>query len=160
MRMWLALIALSCVASFLAGRASMLDDLSELSGRVEQQNIQAGQRLKELTAERDEKQARLDRLAADQEKKDEQARDEISRLAGELERRPFRVRVVTSPRDCGGSSAGEGSARPAAGAGDSASAYGVLPAENTRRLDAALIEVEQLSAAYRSCRAMAFDATR
>lgn len=138
---------------FFVGKASMSRDLGELSGSVEQQNTQAQATLDRLTRERDEKQAELDQQAEDQEKKDAAAKAEIDRLAGELERRPFRVRVVTQAGSCDRGAAGEGAADTAGGDRDTGPAYGVLPPENTRRLDAALIEVETLSRAYSQCRA-------
>ena len=141
-------------AGYLFGRGGVVRELGELAGKVEQQQREAGERLEKLTAERDEKQARLDRQAKDQEKKDADAKSEIDRLAGELERRPFRVRVVTGA--CSGGAAGAAAGATEDRAGDSSPAYGVLPPENTRRLDAALIEVETLSAAYSSCRARLF----
>lgn len=149
-----AVVALLVGMGHVAGRASMLREYGELAGQVEQQNRQAEQKLAELTAERDMKQAALDKAAADQERKDADAKAEIDRLAGELESRPVRVRIVTGPAgSCSGSAAGNAAASTEDRAGDAGPAYGVLPAENTRRLSAALSEVETLSAAYSSCRA-------
>ena len=129
--------------------------LMALEGSVEQANETAAAELARLTAERDEKQARLDKQAKDQEKKDDEARTEIARLADELERRPIRVRYVTAPSRPSGGGAGS---HPAGSADDSArdatAGTGVLPAENSRRLGIALTEVETLSAAYNSCRSM------
>lgn len=153
----LAVTALALLAGmgFVAGRASMLREYGELAGQVEQQNRQAEQKLAELTAQRDIKQAALNKAAADQERKDADAKAEIDRLAGELESRPVRVRIVTSPAgDCSRGAAGDAAARAEDRAGDAGTADGVLPAENSRRLGAALTEIETLSAAYSSCRAM------
>ena len=151
----LAVAALALLAGmgFVAGRASMLREYGELAGQVEQQNQQAEQKLAELTAQRDIKQAALNKAAADQERKDADAKAEIERLAGELRDRPVRVRVVAQAGSCSGSAAGDAAARAEDRAGDAGTADGVLPAENTRRLSAALSEVEILSAAYSSCRA-------
>ena len=131
----------------------MLREYGELAGQVEQQNQQAEQKLAELTAQRDIKQAALNKAAADQERKDADAKAEIERLAGELRDRPVRVRVVAQAGDCSRGAAGDAAARAEDRAGDAGTADGVLPAENTRRLSAALSEVEILSAAYSSCRA-------
>ena len=151
----LAVAALALLAGmgFVAGRASMLREYGELAGQVEQQNQQAEQKLAELTAQRDIKQAALNKAAADQERKDADAKAEIDRLAGELRDRPVRVRIVAQAGSCSGSAAGDAAARAEDRAGDAGTADGVLPAENTRRLSAALSEVEILSAAYSSCRA-------
>ena len=152
----LAVAALALLAGmgFVAGRASMLREYGELAGQVEQQNQQAERKLAELTAQRDIKQAALNKAAADQERKDADAKAEIDRLAGELESRPVRVRIVTSPAgSCSGGAAGDAAASAEDRAGDAGTADGVLPPENTRRLSAALTEIETLSAAYSSCRA-------
>ena len=151
----LAVAALALLAGmgFVAGRASMLREYGELAGQVEQQNQQAERKLAELTAQRDIKQAALNKAAADQERKDADAKAEIDRLAGELRDRPVRVRIVAQAGSCSGGAAGYAAARAEDRAGDAGTADGVLPAENTRRLSAALSEVEILSAAYSSCRA-------
>ena len=135
----LLMLALAWLVGYQSGKESAGKDLARLQGQIEQQADQAGQTLARLTAERDEKQARLDRLAADQEKKDADAKAEIDRLAGELRDRPVRVHIVARAEDR---------------AGDTGAADGILPPENTRRLGAALTEIETLSAAYSSCRAM------
>jgi hypothetical protein len=141
-------------AGYVTGKGAVALELAQLQGRVQQGNEEASARLREVIAQRDAEQARRERLAKEQEKKDEDAQAEIDRLAGELERRPVRVRIVTTPAGaCSGSAGGDAAADTGSGSGDSASAYGVLPPENTRRLDAALIEVEKLSRAYNSCRA-------
>lgn len=150
----LVLIGLVYLLGYQDGQAKVSNQLSELRGKVQQGNEEASARLREVIAQRDAEQARRERLAKEQEKKDEDAQAEIDRLAGELERRPVRVRIVTTPAGaCSGSAGGDAAADTGSGSGDSASAYGVLPPENTRRLDAALIEVEKLSRAYNSCRA-------
>lgn len=149
----LLMLALVWLVGYQSGKESAGKDLARLRGQIEQQADQAGQTLARLTAERDKKQARLDRLAADQERKDADAKAEIDRLAGELESRPVRVRIVTSPAgSCSGGAAGDAAASAEDRAGDAGTADGVLPAENTRRLSAALTEIETLSAAYSSCR--------
>lgn len=136
---------------------------NNLNADVERQKKEASAKLAELTAQRDMKQAALNKAAADQERKDNDAQAEIARLSGELRDRPVRVRVVTTPAgsgSCSGSAAGNGSATAAAGAGDAAAGYGLLPAENSRRLADAIDEVETLSAAYSSCRARLIPAPR
>ncbi len=150
----LAVAALALLAGmgFVAGRASMLREYGELAGQVVQQNQQAKQKLAELTAQRDIKQAALNKAAADQERKDADAKAEIERLAGELRDRPVRVRIVAQAGSCSGSAAGDAAASAEDRAGDTGATDGVLPAENTRRLSAALTEIETLSAAYSSCR--------
>lgn len=151
----LAVAALALLAGmgFVAGRASMLREYGELAGQVEQQNQQAEMKLAELTAQRDMKQAALDKAAEDQERKDADAKAEIERLAGELRDRPVRVRIVAQAGGCSRGTAGDAAARAEDRAGDTGAADGVLPPENTRRLSAALTEIETLSAAYSSCRA-------
>lgn len=128
--------------------------LVALEGSVQTANDTAARKLARLTAERDAMQAKLDERAEAQEKTDGAAKAEIARLAGELERRPVRVRYLPAPGwDSGGSTAGKTAIAANAGAGSPAAADGVLPPENSRRLGIALTEVETLSAAYNSCRA-------
>ena len=146
------MLALAGLVGYLSGKESAGKDLARLQGMIEQQADQAEHTLARLTAERDKKQARLDRLAAEQESKDADARAEIDRLAGELRDRPVRVRVVAG--GCSGSAAGDAAVRAEDRSGDTGTADGILPPENTRRLGAALTEIETLSAAYSSCRAM------
>ena len=148
----LLMLAMAWLVGYQGGKESAGKDLARLQGMIEQQADQAEHTLARLTAERDKKQARLDRLAADQEKKDADAKAEIERLAGELRDRPVRVRVVAG--SCSGSTAGDPAARAEDRSGDAGTADGVLPPENSRRLGAALTEIETLSAAYSSCRAM------
>ncbi|MBF8389170.1 hypothetical protein I2A59_31995, partial [Pseudomonas aeruginosa] len=93
----LAAIALAgLVASTLTYRHLYQDataNLKSLSDQVERQNAKAEAKLAELTAQRDMKQAALNKAAADQERKDNDAQAEIARLAGELRDRPVRVRI-------------------------------------------------------------------
>ena len=147
------MLALAGLVGYLSGKESAGKDLARLQGMIEQQAEEAEQTLERLTAERDKKQAALNKAAADQERKDADAKAEIERLAGELRDRPVRVRVVAQAGDCSRGAAGDAAASAEDRAGDAGTADGVLPAENTRRLSAALSEVEILSAAYSSCRA-------
>lgn len=126
--------------------------LEELRGQISLQSAQAKETLDQLIKERDQKQVELDELAKRQEETDNAAKLEIARLAGELASRPIRVRVVTASGACSGSAASDATTSAEAGAGDSASTSGLLPESNSRRLRAAIAEVETLSAAYRSCR--------
>lgn len=129
--------------------------LMALEGSVKQANETAAAELERLTAERDERQARLDKQAEDQEKKDADAKAEIERLAGELRDRPIRVRYVTATSGAGsGGAASQAAVSPGDSAGDATAATGVLPESNTQRLGVALTEVETLSAAYNSCRSV------
>ncbi|MEG2046096.1 MAG: hypothetical protein RR100_04535, partial [Comamonas sp.] len=105
------------------------------------------------------KQTELNDFQKTQEKKDEAATLEITRLAGELEHRPVRVRIVTQPAQCGsggGGTQGDAAASAEAGAGNPAQAYGLLPESNSRRLGAVIAEAETVNAAYASCRAQLF----
>lgn len=126
--------------------------LEELRGQVSRQSSQAKVTLDQLTKERDEKQAALDKQTQLQEGKDNAAKDEIARLADELASRPIRVRVVTASGACSGSAAGDATTGTESGAGESATTGGLLPESNSKRLRTAIAEVETLSAAYRSCR--------
>lgn len=154
--MLLAVLVPSALAWHYRGAYVMKrDTVYRLDQQIKQQNTDAAAKLATLTDERDKKQAELDRLAAAQEEKDANAQAEIDRLTGELRSRPIRVRYVA---DAGGDSC-RGTADNApgsAGAGreGEATATGVLPDANSRRLAGALNQVEQLSAAYNSCRAM------
>ena len=154
-------LALACIALGFTS-CSYRDRLIEADKRVESQataiktqNEEAGALLAQRTAERDAKQATLDRLAADQEKKDEAATNEIARLAGDLRNKPIRVRVVPESRTSGPSGGSAPSdAAGAATAGDAEPATWVLPEANSRGLGEVIAEVETLSAAYSSCRAL------
>ena len=146
------MLALAWLVGYQSGKESAGKDLARLQGMIEQQAEQAEQTLERLTAERDKKQAALNKAAADQERKDADAKAEIERLAGELRDRPVRVRVVAQAGSCSGSAAGDAAAPAADRAGDTGTADGILPPENSRRLSEALTEIETLSAAYSSCR--------
>lgn len=135
---------------------SKRDTVYRLDQQIKQQNDDAAAKLASLTRERDRQQAELDQLATAQEKRDADAQAEIDRLTAELSARPIRVRY--RPADAGGRRCRgpEGDSPGAAGVGQDgeAAATGVLPDANSRRLAGALSQVEQLSAAYNSCRAM------
>lgn len=130
--------------------------LEELRGQVSRQSAQAKETLDQLTKERDEKQAALDKQAQLQEDKDNAAKFEIARLADELANRPVRVRVVTESWACSGSAAGDHATGATDSAGNPASTSGLLPEPNSQRLRAAITEIETLSAAYNSCRGRLF----
>ena len=136
--------------------ATNAKELAALQGRVQHQNDLAKLKLDEMTRQRDAKQTELDDFHKTQEKKDEAAKLEIARLAGELEHRPVRVRIVAQPAQCGaggGSAQGGVAAGTEAGEGDPAQTYGLLPESNSRRLGAVIAEAETVNAAYASCRA-------
>lgn len=149
----LAALLAAVVVSYLYGHLSGSAKYRELAAAVEMQKADATALLEELTAERDDLQAALDLFAKHQETKDAHALAEIERLDSELRNRPVRVRIVTESGACSDSSASDGAGPAGAGAGSTAAGYGLLPAENSERLGAALTEVETLSAAYNSCRA-------
>ncbi|QXN70916.1 putative outer membrane lytic protein [Bacillus phage vB_BspP_Dartukuta] len=130
--------------------------LEELRGQVSRQSAQAKETLDQLTKERDEKQALLDAQAKQQEENDNAAKLEIARLADELASRPIRVRVIAASGACSGSAAGDTSTGTETGTGNDAATSGLLPEPNSRRLRAAIAEVETLSAAYSSCRKRLF----
>jgi len=133
--------------------------LQQLQADVREQNRTAKKTLDRLTAERDQAQADLKQFRHLQERTDEAAKQEIARLGGELERRPWRVRVITTPGACGpGGGGAPGAVAPAlnAGAADPAETYGLLPARNSRRLGELSTEAETINAAYRSCRDQLF----
>ena len=156
---WLAVLALAfstLALTYSAGHKAGMLEYHKLAAVVEHQNKQAGETLAHLTAERDDLQAALDLFAKHQENKDAQALAEIERLGTELRNRPIRVRVVTEAGTCGGGSAGETAASSGSGGADAGPTDGVLPDANSRRLAAALKEVETLSAAYSSCRSMLY----
>ena len=149
----LLVVGLIYALGYQSGAGSVNERYSKLQGKVTQQEEDAAKRLKEMTDKRDAIQTKLDREFLRQEGKDAAAQVEIDRLASELEHRPVRVRIVTSPsRVCSGSAATGQAEGSAVGAGHTDTAYGLLQPENTRRLAATLKEVEELSAAYSSCR--------
>ena len=120
--------------------------------QIKNQNAEAERELNRLTAERDELQAEKEKARLDQEKKDALAKADIDRLTDELRNRPVRVRIQCPGGKGGGGTAGKGTTSADNRAGDPATTYGVLPEANSGRLASALKEVEQLSAAYNSCR--------
>lgn len=126
--------------------------LNTVNASIKAQNEEAARKLAELTAERDKKQAEINKAAKDQETKDAQAKSEIARLDAELRNRPVLVRIVAASGQGGGSPSGGAATSTQDSAGGEAETYGLLPPENTRRLNEALTEVEMLSAAYTSCR--------
>jgi len=142
---------------YLQGGRSATEKLENLKGKVQQQTAQAEKTLADLTEDRDKKQAQLDAKAKQQEETDNAAKDEIARLTDELANRPIRVRVVTASGACSGSASGDASAGTEVGAGNASSTSGLLPDANHRRLRAAVKEIENLSAAYGSCRARLLD---
>lgn len=150
---YVAIVLMAYAVGWLSGRTSMTEQYSLLAGQVEQANQVAAEKLAQLTFDRDSKQAEINRLAQEQEKKDAKAKAEIDRLAGELEHRPVRVRIVTEAGACGSGATGGGAGTAEDRTEHPGTADGLLPPENTRRLNAALTEIETLSAAYNSCRA-------
>ncbi len=132
--------------------------LTTVNASIKAQNEEAARKLADLTAERDKKQAEIDKAAKDQESKDVQAKKEIARLDLELRNRPVLVRIVAASGQGGGGTTGDGGSSASAGAGGQAETYGLLPPENTRRLNETLTEVELLSAAYNSCRSRSIPA--
>ncbi len=123
------MLALAWLVGYQSGKESAGKDLARLQGMIEQQAEEAEQTLERLTAERDKKQAALNKAAADQERKDADAKAEIDRLAGELRDRPVRVSVVAQAGSCSGSAAGDADARAEDRTGDAGTADGILPAE-------------------------------
>lgn len=126
-------------------------EMEVIKEQIKYQNAEAQRQLDALTAQRDQKQAAIDKAYHEQEKKDELAKYEIDRLTAELRDRPVRVRIQCPGGQGGSGSAGNGTTTADHHAGSAATAYGVLPDANSRRLASALNEVEKLSAAYNSC---------
>lgn len=149
-----ALVTLSTIylIGYTQGVRSSSEKLENLRGRVSQQEKQAKEALDKLTLERDAKQALLDKQAQLQEEKDNAAKLEIKRLANELGNRPIRVRVATQSSQCDHSAGSDTPSNADNSAGNTSAASGLLPESNSRRLRAAIEEIETLSAAYSSCR--------
>jgi hypothetical protein len=134
--------------------ATANDTITTLRGDIKRGNDEATERLKTLTRDRDDKQARLNRLAANQEKADDAAKSEIARLRGGLVRAGVRVRIVPGACGAGGdSAAGQAAGTAQTGQRDAGTGTGLLPAGNTERLAGVIQEIETMSAAYASCRA-------
>lgn len=148
---------LAGVAYFFQTQASTFKyELDNLQALVEQQNAQATERLAVLTAERDAKQAALDEQRRIQEDKDADAKRQIAHLTDELSRRPIRVRVQPASGGSGGGSTGPPTGDTHAGSGDGTQTHGLLPEANARRLGEVMAEMEQVNAAYASCRGQLF----
>lgn len=130
-------------------------DLQQLQADVRAQNTTAKTTLERLTGERDTAQTALNQLRKQQEKNDVTSTNEIARLSDELKHRPVRVRIVTAAVSgaSGGCTPGDAATSNTAGAADTGTAYGLLPAANSARLGAVITEVETINAAYASCRA-------
>lgn len=143
---------LAVVLGYLAGHYRAGTKYQRLAAVVDYQNNEAARTLAELTTERDDLQAQLDLFAKHQENKDAQALAEIERLDTELRNRPVRVRIVTEAGPCSGGASSETAASTESGGANTGQAYGLLPDANSRRLAAALKEVEIMSAAYSSCK--------
>ena len=133
---------------------SKSETLATLQQSVANQNQEAAIKLKALTAERDAKQAALNKQAKEQGVKDAIAQNGIARLNEQLRTSTVRVRVIPTSRVSSGSTTSDEATAAANRAADDTEASGVLPESNTRRLADALTEVETLSAAYNSCRAL------
>ena len=148
----LVVIGLIYSLGYQSGAGSVNERYSKLQGKVTQQEEEAAKRLKAMTDKRDAIQAKLDREFLRQEEKDAASQVEIDRLASELASRPIRVRVVTASGACSGSATGDATTGTETGTGNDAATSGLLPESNSRRLRAAIKEIEALSAAYSSCR--------
>jgi len=133
---------------------SKSETLKTLQQSVANQNQEAATKLKALTAERNAKQVALNKQAKDQEKVDAIAQNDIARLNEQLRTSTVRVRVIHTSRVSSGSPASDQATAAANRAADDTEASWVLPESNTQRLADALTEVETLSAAYNSCRAL------
>ena len=131
------------------------EQLRRLQADVATRNTEAQAKLDELTAKRDALQNTLDTLHSERETTDAANTEEIARLAGELDRRPVRVRLVPQASACGprgGGTASEAAASTSAGAADTAQTHGLLPASNAASLGRVIQEAETINAAYTSCR--------
>ena len=157
---WLLMVLVMALLLMAAGNVAlgvMYDNtsqaLTDLRGDVDSKNQEAEDKLAELTKERDARQAELERQYIEGEVTDAQRVEEIQRLTGELRDRPVRVRYLSAPGgSSGGGADGKAIASAQPGAENPSASSGVLPDANTRRLVAAVDEVEVLSAAYASCR--------
>ena len=141
---------------YVYGSRSAQLELAGLKGKSSQQTEQAEATLLAITKEVEEKEAKRNAQAVLQEEQDNAAKNEIIRLTHELANRPVRVRIITESGACSSSSSGA-----AATNGQDSDRYAtessvLLPESNSKRLRAALADVETLSAAYNSCRARAF----
>lgn len=121
-----------------------------LTAEVENSNRAAAAELERLTAQRDKKQAELNAAYQKQEKLDRAAKIEIERLSAELTSSAIGVRIKAGA--CSDGTNGGAAASASDNPENPAATSGLLPESNSRRLAAALAEVEQLSAAYTSCR--------
>lgn len=121
-----------------------------LAAEVEKNNRAAELELERLTAQRDKKQAELNAAYQKQEEMDRVAQTEIDRLSAELVSSAIGVRIKAGA--CSDGTSGRAAASASDNSKDGAATSGLLPESNSRRLAAALASVEQLSAAYTSCR--------
>lgn len=148
----IALLVLSLATAYTMGKNVVEVELSRLQGHVDQQAKQAKQDLERLTQERDKKQAAIDKLAKEQEAKDNAAKNQIDKLSSDLANRPIRVRIEAESgcSDC--SATGEAASDTNNSESGARKASGLLSKENSERLRRALEEVELLSAAFNSCK--------
>lgn len=132
---------------------SKSETLKTLQQSVANQNKEAATKLKALTAERDEKQAALNKQAKEQGVKDAIAQNGIARLNEQLRTSTVRVRVIPTSRISSGSATIDPATSAADRAADEGATYGILPQSNTERLASAITEIETLNVAFGSCKA-------
>lgn len=119
-------------------------------------NTAAARLLEQRTKERDALQAKINARAAAQETIDEKAVTQIAADDRRQRAAPVVVRVQHCASDAGGgrgSAAGPAAAGTEAGAADAGAASGLLSEAGAGRLADALTEIENVSAAYASCKA-------
>lgn len=121
---------------------------------IADQNAQATAKYAALKEHAERVSQELEDRARAQEKIDELAKDRNAAGDAAMRAAPVSVRYVTkSCGPSGGSTSGAKAATPKSGDDDVPTTLGVLPPAGARRLADTLKEIENLNAAYASCRA-------
>lgn len=153
--MLLVLLVASFFVGYKSGQLDKTHELGVLIGAMEQQERQLNADYEKAVKQSQDTQKKIDELKTNQEKKDEQAQQAINLLSNELSRTAIRVRANSQSLACDSAGATSNSDNKI-GEGNTPSAHWLLPKSNSKRLSAAIAEIETLSAAYASCRAVLF----
>lgn len=122
------------------------------SGQIEARNKEAADKLRILTAERDQLQKQLNDQAKAQNEADQKAASQIAADTRAAAAAPVVVRYVRQAGGCGRGPAGRAATSAQPGAADASSTSGVLAPEAARRFNSAVNDIETLQLAYNSCR--------
>ncbi len=128
--------------------------LKTQNAAIETQKKRAADELKQALAERDAKQAELDKRAQAQEKTDDSVVKQVDAARAADASAPVRVRYITRySGGCDPRAGGAAAADAQAGGADAGTATGVLAPAAQGRFDDTVRDIEILQAAFNSCKA-------